>query len=147
MTRATGLPVALVVLALATVGCARTHGLRVDPICRDLQGSPGIVAEVFFGRTVRGRQPVTEDEWARFTQEVIQPRFPAGFTVLDGAGRWMDPDTRQIGTEKTKILLVSAEKNAETIRRLRQIAELYKLRFHQKSVGLVITDACSSFDA
>src|SRR5205823_892320 len=54
-----------------------------------------LVAELFFGRNVRGRGPVTEAEWAEFAAQVVTPNFPDGFTAFDGHGQWQNPTTRQ----------------------------------------------------
>ena len=48
---------------------------------------PMVVAELFFGRGIRGRAPLSEAEWAAFAAQVITPNFPDGFTVFDGEGQ------------------------------------------------------------
>ena len=69
---------------------------------------PMLVAELFFGRNIPGRAPVSEAEWADFVARVITPNFPDGFTVLDGAGQWRDPQSGVIAREPPKILLADA---------------------------------------
>lgn len=133
-------------LALLAVlaGCAA----RTPPdgtLCREIHGKPAIVAALFFGQNISGRGAVSETEWARFLEQAVVPRVQ-GFTVLDGSGGWLDPRTHAVATEKTKILVVSAGGDKQTLGTLRRIAELYKVRFDQKSVGLVVMNACSSFD-
>ena len=68
-----------------------------------------LVAELFFGRNINGRAPVTDAEWAEFAAWVITANFPDGFTVFDGNGQWRNPQTGRIGHEPTKILLVAAK--------------------------------------
>ncbi len=55
-----------------------------------------LVAELFFGRNIRGRAPLTEAEWRAFAAEIVTPNFPDGFTVFDGDGQWQNPATREI---------------------------------------------------
>lgn len=135
---------AFAALLAALTGCARQTRFE-ETLCRGTGGDPAIVAELFFGQNISGRDPVSDAEWAQFVAQAIIPRFSRGFTVLDGAGQWLDPRTHTVEAEKTKILVVSAEANEESLGRLRQIADLYKVRFDQRSVGLVVMNACSSF--
>jgi len=37
-----------------------------------------LVAELFFGRGIKGREPLTDTEWAEFTAQIITPNFPDG---------------------------------------------------------------------
>ena len=104
-----------------------------------------IVAELFFGRSIRGREPLSDPEWAAFAAETVTPNFPAGFTVVDGVGQWRNPRTGQIAREPTKILLVAAVPDADLAHRLAAVIDAYKLRFHQQSVGVVTREACAAF--
>ena len=103
------------------------------------------VAELFFGRNVRGRGPVTEVEWAEFAAQVVTPNFPDGFTAFDGHGQWQNPTTRQISREPTKILLVAAKRSPDLAARLSTVIDAYKVRFNQQSVGIITRDSCASF--
>ena len=104
-----------------------------------------LVAELFFGRNIRGRQPLTEAEWAEFAAQIITPSFPAGFTVSDGYGQWQNPTTHEIGREPTKILVIAAPRAPDLAQRLSAIIDAYKARFRQQSVGLITRDSCASF--
>ena len=55
-----------------------------------------LVAELFFGRSIAGRGPLSDAEWAGFAAEVVTPNFPDGFTVMDGEGQWRNPATGTI---------------------------------------------------
>ena len=96
-----------------------------------------LVAELFFGRGINGRQPLTDAEWAEFAAQTITPNFPDGFTVLDGEGQWRNPQNGQIAGGRTKILLVAVKPNPDLARRLSAVTEAYKARFHQQSVGII----------
>ena len=104
-----------------------------------------LVAELFFGRNVPGRAPLTEAEWAEFAAQVVTPNFPAGFTVMDGAGQWQNPATGKISGEPAKILLIAVPRSPDLPDRLSAVIEAYKARFHQQSVGVITRDSCASF--
>ena len=104
-----------------------------------------LVAELFFSRGVKGREPLTDAEWAEFAARTITPNFPDGFTVFDGAGQWRNPRTGQIARDPTKILLVAAPRTPDLARRLSALIDTYKTRFHQQSVGLITRDSCAAF--
>jgi hypothetical protein len=104
-----------------------------------------LVAELFFGRDIKGRGPLTDAEWAEFVTQTIMPNFPEGFTILDGEGQWRNPQTGQIVGSRTKILLVAARREADLPRRLSAVIEAYKAEFHQQSVGVITRDSCAAF--
>jgi hypothetical protein len=104
-----------------------------------------LVAELFFGRNIKGRQPLTDAEWAEFAAQTIAPNFPDGFTAFDGEGQWRNPQTGQIAGGRTKILLVAATPEPDLSRRLSAVIEAYKAQFHQQSVGIVTRDSCAAF--
>jgi uncharacterized protein DUF3574 len=104
-----------------------------------------LVAELFFGRSIKGRQPLTDAEWTEFAAQTITPNFPDGFTVLDGEGQWRNPQTGQIADGQTKILLVAAKREPDLARRLSAVIDAYKARFHQQSVGVITRDSCAAF--
>ena len=104
-----------------------------------------LVAELFFGRNINGRAPLTDAEWAEFVAQTITPNFPEGFTVFDGEGQWSNPQTRNITAGRTKILLVAANLEPGLTRRLSAVIDTYKMRFRQQSVGIITREACASF--
>ena len=104
-----------------------------------------LVAELFFGRDIRGRQPVTDAEWSGFAAQSIAPNFPDGFTAFDGEGQWRNPQTGQIAGGRTKILLVAAKPEPDLSRRLSAVIDAYKAQFHQQSVGIITRDSCAAF--
>jgi hypothetical protein len=104
-----------------------------------------LVAELFFGRDIRGRGPLTDAEWAQFAAEAVTPNFPDGFTVTDGEGQWRNPATQRIAREATKILIVAVDRSPDLPARLSSVIDAYKARFHQQSVGVITRDACAAF--
>jgi hypothetical protein len=104
-----------------------------------------LVAELFFGRNIKDRAPLTDLEWSTFAADTITPSFPDGFTVFDGYGQWRNPQTGHIAHDPTKILLVAAKRGPDLADRLRAAIDAYKARFHQQSVGIITRDSCAAF--
>jgi hypothetical protein len=104
-----------------------------------------LVAELFFGRGIKGRGPLTDAEWAAFAAQTVTPNFPDGFTVFDGEGQWRNPLTGHIAHDPIKILLVAAKREPDLARRLSAVIDAYKSEFHQQSVGLITRDSCAAF--
>jgi hypothetical protein len=104
-----------------------------------------VVAELFFGRAIKGRTPLSDTEWAEFTVQTITPNFPDGFTVFDGEGQWRNPRTGHIARDPTKILLIATGPTLDLAQRLSAVIDAYKTKFHQQSVGLITRDACAAF--
>jgi hypothetical protein len=103
------------------------------------------VAELMFGRKIGDRVAVSEIAWNRFVDREITPRFPAGLTVFDAAGQWRDQASSRIVHEPSKIVQIVLPGDDQDIARLNEIAEAYKSRFKQQSVGVIVRAACVSF--
>jgi len=104
-----------------------------------------LVAELFFGRNIPGRAPLSDAEWAEFAAQVVTPNFPDGFTAFDGEGQWRNPVTGKISRERSKVLLVAVQRVPDLPGRLSAVTDAYKSRFHQQSVGLITRDSCAAF--
>ena len=83
--------------------------------------------------------------WRRFVDREITPRFPDGFTVLDGHGQWRKPGEARVIREPSTVLLVAMPDAPERRARLAEVAEAYKRRFAQESVVTLLTPSCVSF--
>jgi hypothetical protein len=106
---------------------------------------PMIVTQLFFGRDIAGRAPVSDAEWAGFVADVISRQFPDGFTVQDGDGEWRDPKTHNTVQERTKILTVAQRRSATLGRKLKIVTDAYDRQFRQTSVGVITMDGCGAF--
>jgi hypothetical protein len=104
-----------------------------------------LVAELFFGRDIAGRGPLTDAEWSQFAAQAVTPNFPDGFTAFDGDGQWQNPGTGRIARERTKVVLVAAKRQPDLAPRLQAVIDAYKGRFHQQSVGVITRDSCATF--
>jgi|307.fasta_scaffold94293_3 hypothetical protein len=133
---------------LMLAGCAEslTPPSQPAPYSCLLRGEERmLVAELFFGRKIKGREPVTDAEWAEFAAQIVTLNFPNGFTVLDGEGQWRNPHTGFLARDRTKILLVAARREPDLAQRLSAVIDAYKTRFHQHSVGIITRDSCAAF--
>jgi hypothetical protein len=101
------------------------------------------VAELYFGRNIGPRLGVSEAAFRAFLDAEVTPRFPDGFTVLDGRGQWRDGAA--IVREPSKVLVVALSEEAHDRAQLTAIAEAYKARFQQQSVLTMVRSACVSF--
>ena len=129
---------AAAVMTLAT-------GAAAQPLACSTPQKPQQVAELMFGRKIGDRIAVTEVQWARFVDSEITPRFPDGLTVVDARGQWRDPDKNRIIREPSKLVTIVLPGKSEDAQRLTEIAEAYKKRFRQQSVGVIVRPACVSF--
>jgi uncharacterized protein DUF3574 len=131
---------AISVLALSIITEVAAQPLE----CRGSQ-KPSQVAELMFGRNIGDRARVSEREWVRFVDREIAPRFPDGLTVLNASGRWREPRSGKIIRERSKVVQIVLPGQAADLTRLDEVAEAYKRRFKQRSVGLIVRPACVSF--
>ncbi len=100
--------------------------------------------QLFFGTAIgESGARVDDAAWRDFVDTAILPRFPAGFTVIDGQGLWRSPATGQAVREQSRILLVLHADDAESNGKLAAIAAEYKARFRQESV--LRLDQCGSY--
>lgn len=133
-------PLLLALLLLA--GCAAQS---VQDHCLLPGEERMLVAELFFGRGIKGGAPLGDAEWAAFAATTITPNFPDGFTVFDGEGQWRNPRTGEIIRDPTKILLAAVRPTPDLARRLAAVIDAYKVQFHQQSVGVITRDTCADF--
>ena len=132
--------VAAMVLALALSGSA---GAQTIACHAGLE--PREVAELLFGRKIGNRLGVSETQWGRFVDAEISPRFPDGLTVFDAKGEWRDSVRKTIVHEPSKVVEIVLPGKPDDVAALDQIAQAYKSRFRQQSVGIVVRAACVSF--
>ena len=135
----------LLSLALAGGLAACAPSLDAPPPSACLVGAPYLTAQLFFGRSVAGRVPVSDAAWQAFVDGVMTPNFPDGFTVLDAQGQWRNPQTAEIAREPTKLVIIGVPRDAPLRARIDTVTSTYKQRFAQQSVGIVVADACAAF--
>ena len=133
-------------LAGLAAGCA---DLRASPVATAASACPsgqsrGDAVELVFGRNEGARLAVSEDDWRRFIDEEVTPRFPDGLSVMDVQGQWRAPGGALV-REPSKIIYLVLDGGPDDPAKITHIRDSYKTRFHQKSVLLVSQKACVSF--
>ena len=106
---------------------------------------PREVAELFFGRRMGAQGFISEGAFRRFVAREITPRFPDGLTVLETRGQWRDPGGTRTIREPSNLVIIAMPGRPEDHDHLAQIAEAYKKKFRQQSVGIVVRPAYVSF--
>ncbi len=91
--------------------------------------------ELYFGMDKPKGGEVTEDEWNKFLETEITPRFPDGLTVLEGYGQFKD-SLGKIERENSRVLiLLYTKKDRQTVnQKIEDIRNEYKKQFEQESV-------------
>jgi hypothetical protein len=128
-------------LLLLLWGCAPERGAT----CLLADARPMIVVELFFGRDIPGRAPLTDAEWDGFAATDITPRFPDGLTMFDGDGQWRVPETGAIMREKAKIVLAAVAPSSDLESRIDAVRQAYRRNFHQQLVGVITAPGCGAF--
>ncbi|ANN20716.1 hypothetical protein SD37_37425 [Amycolatopsis orientalis] len=103
----------------------------------DTQAAPGEPwkrTELYFGATKPGGGEVSDAEFAAFSDKVVTPAFPDGFTELAGRGQWRGSDG-VITREKSRVIIVVYPfSDRDANREIEEIRSAYKKAFSQESV-------------
>lgn len=127
-------------LTASLAGCA---SLAPQPCAPGQQAM--LSAELLFGRKIGDRVGVSETDFRRFVDQEVTPRFPDGLTILDATGQYRDNERSRLIREPSKLVLIAMPDETRNRDKLAAIAEAYKRRFSQQSVGLILKPACASF--
>jgi hypothetical protein len=115
--------ICVVAASLLTVSGCRT-GAQLRPMVR---------TELFFGLNKEHGGIISDGEWKQFVDEMITPRFPDGFTVIDGAGQYLDT-AHQLTCEHSRIVIILHDDSALSTSAIEQLRRVYKSRYDQESV-------------
>jgi Protein of unknown function (DUF3574) len=113
-------------------------------ICGNAQEQRQVV-QLLFGRGAGNEAGVTDADWSDFVSRELTPRFPDGFTVLDSAGQWRNPQRGIIIREIGKVVEIVLPGNHDDASKVDAVIDAYKLQFRQQSVGLIVEPACVRF--
>ena len=103
------------------------------------------VAELIVGRNIGRSLGVSERAWKDFVDHEMVPRFPEGLTVTETNGLSRDRATGTILREPSEHVEIVLPGRPDDEARLEAIVSAYKRRFKQKSVLVLVRDACVSF--
>ncbi len=87
---------------------------------------------------------MNEAEFQGFVDTEVSPRFPAGLTVLSGAGHYRNAQGARI-EEGTKVLVLLYPPSAADSQAVERIRAAYRARFQQESVLRADGQACVSY--
>lgn len=136
-------PLAVVIASLSMSGCAGVPAPQAAVGCR--LGEAMVETQLFFGLSKPGGGTVSERDWQTFVAAEIAPRFPEGFSVLDGAGFWRDVATRKTISERSKLVVRVHAEGSEADAAIGAIVDSYKTRFQQDAVMRVDRLVCTQF--
>lgn len=123
---------------LITTGCASIS----EPTCG--AGAENAVNELLYFGTAKPNGVVTLDDWARFLNNSVTPRFPKGLTAWQASGQWQGADGA-IVREASYVLNLLHPDDEHSENAIRAITAEYKSRFRQEAVLRVKSYACVSF--
>jgi Protein of unknown function (DUF3574) len=99
--------------------------------------------ELYFGMQKPDNSLTTDEEYQRFIDEQVSPRFRDGFTVFAGRGQYLDPNGR-VWREPTKLLVIMYPPDASKSTAIDEIRRAYKAAFQQEAVMRVDGTTCVS---
>jgi hypothetical protein len=114
------------------------------PAC-NAPAQPMVQVEMMFGRDIGGRLGVSETTWSRFLAQEVTTRFPDGLSVIDAAGQWQDKTRSRVIREPSKLVTIVTADDAAARDKIDAIAQAYKKKFRQQSVGIVTRTVCAAF--
>src|SRR6185369_7200471 len=129
---------AMVLMTVLLVGC------RTSELAPSTDAKTMLRTEMFFGLSRPDGGAVSDQEWQAFVDETITPRFPDGFTIVDGVGQWREA-SGHIAHERAKILLILHPRDQTTTTKLDEIRAEYKQRFKQEAVMRETSETTVSF--
>jgi hypothetical protein len=130
---------ALMAAFIATISaCSSMYVLR----CRD--GDHLAIHDSLYFGTATPDGVVSAEDWARFLETTVTPRFPQGFTASRASGQWRDADG-EIVREDSHVLQLLHPDDAATEMAVRELIETYKTQFQQQAVLRIRSHTCASF--
>ncbi|EOC1564794.1 DUF3574 domain-containing protein [Cronobacter dublinensis] len=140
---AIGKVVISIALAAALAGCA--------PHAEEQTQTPTCAAQnrmtqttLYFGLNRPAGATITEQEWQRFVDNDVTPRFRDGLTVFDARGQWLGNDGK-VAREPSKALMLIHASDSASEKGIEALRGIYKSRFAQESVMRVDETVCVQF--
>ncbi len=94
-----------------------------------------IRTELYFGRSKPDGTSVSDEEWDKFLAEIVTPRFPDGFTVLEGYGQFRDTSGKIVKERSLVLVLFYSRKlRKPNGQKIEEIRTAFKKEFQQQSV-------------
>jgi len=115
---------------------------RPVPICAG--GEVMMQTTLWFGLSKPKGGSVSSQDWMRFIDKEVTPRFKSGLSVYDAQGQWLS-ENGQLAREKSKALVLIYNFDSDSNSRVEALRDQYKKEFGQESVMRVDSPSCVSF--
>jgi hypothetical protein len=129
--------------ALALPGCVSISE-TMPPPARCVAGEPMVETMLFLGMARPGGS-VSEDEFGRFVETEVVPRWKEGFTMLSGQGLWYSEQRQITEREPSRVLVRFHDGSAEASAGIEAIRAAYIRAFTQDAVLRTDRMACADF--
>jgi hypothetical protein len=100
---------------------------------------------LYCGREMPTGGEVSDEELQTFLRDVVTPRFPEGLTIFAANGQWRSERTNEVGRERVMVIEIVHPLTAASDRLMREVADEYRRRFHQRAVLRVMQPATMQF--
>src|SRR5262245_54042185 len=124
--------------AVTVSACSSTHIVR----CKD--GDHLAIHDSLYFGTVKPGGVVSSEDWAKFLETTVTPRFPKGLTSSRASGQWLGVDG-EIVREDSHVLQLLHPDDVTTEKAIRELIETYKTQFKQEAVMRIRSHTCASF--
>lgn len=135
----------LVAAALLLPGCisvSETKTVAPRSIC--VVGEQMVETMLFLGMATPTGS-VSEDQFARFVEAEVTPRWKEGFTILSGQGLWYSEQRQITEREPSRVLVRFHDGSAEASSGIEAIRAAYIRAFTQDAVLRTDRTACADF--
>lgn len=99
--------------------------------------------ELFFGLS-NARGPITDEQFKRFVDTEVSPKFPEGFTILGGEGAWQGA-SGQSQREGARVIVRVHKGTVSDEATISDVMETYKRQFQQDAVMRSDEIVCTRF--
>ena len=135
----------VLMMALSVGACAGQATPKAEAPATCGVGEAMAETQLYFGLSKPKGGTVSAREWEAFVAEEITPRFPEGFSVIDGAGFWRDGATQKTISEKSKVVVRLHPRSNVADTAIGEIIAAYKTKFEQEAVLRVERPVCAQF--
>lgn len=88
---------------------------------------------LYLGRTMN-QAPISDEAWQAFVESEVTPRFPDGFTFLNGHGAWKSAQLGRTMYENSTLLIILHPDTEQDRLKVEEIAEAWRIAFNQEAV-------------
>jgi hypothetical protein len=115
------------------MGCQTSQQLVSGNQNLGVQGIRMVRTELIFGLSLNNGKFISAEEWEKFVNETLSPRFKEGLTIIDAQGQWMLADGG-IVKEPSKMVVLFYKPTDDKEPLIRECIATYKERFAQEAV-------------